>query len=1360
MYAVLAIISVFCVSITSASAATDEEVATLSNIWVGTGTLTPAFNAEVTEYTVDVATSVTTVWMNADTSVVGAQYHAGGAWRSSGSSWSNSLAIGANKIEIIGRSIDQTTTKVYTVTVNRAEPPIVVSPAAGALTAGKIGTPYSLFFTATRGTAPYVYQLSSGALPAGITLSSGGALSGTPTAGGTFSFTLKVSDDQPISVTQNHTLTIAVPTLAFSPVTVPAAIKGEGYSQTITASGGTPGYTFSISAGTLPLGITLNSNGVLEGTASSAGSYTFQVKAVDSSTGSGPFTIYRYYTLAVNDALPIANAVSAAVDANSSNNDITLDITGGTASSVLVSQTPSHGTTSVSGGAISYTPTPGYSGADSFTYSAKNASGTSSPAVVSIDVKAPTLALSPATGDLPEAIAGESYSGVAIFAANGTAPYEYKLTAGILPDGLSLDTLTGTISGKAIATGKESFTITATDTYGATGLGKYTIVVGEAVPVANVVSATVYANSAKNNIALDISGGAAESVDVTVGPKNGSASVSGTLITYTPNPGFSGLDSFTYTATNTSGTSAGAVVSITVGAPVFAFTPPAGMLAEGVVGSSYSGVTVSAEGGAAPYQYAVTAGVLPSGISLDPVTGKISGTPSAKTKESFTITATDANGAKGVAKYTIVVADAVPVAKAVSASVEANSTNTKIALDLGGGLAESVSVSVEPQHGITTVSGTTISYTPNAGYSGSDSFSYTASNASGTSAAAIVSITVTAPSFNFSPAAGNLPEGLAGTVYEGATINASGGAEPYIYSVTAGSLPDGLTLDASSGKIAGTPTKKASETFTISAKDANGASGSTNYRIVVSAAAEFVFSPASGALSDAMAGEKYTRQISANGGAGSLAYATSSGTLPKGLALAKSGELSGTPAEGSEGAYKFAVQVSDSTGATGEVSYSLTVREREVAVTDKVINVEAGSSPNNVNLAAGATGGPFTAAELTFVEPSNAGTATIVNGEFAQASTITATGWYLKFIPNRAFSGKARVGFKLTSALGASNTGTVTYNLGYSAADVASDIDNLVHGFVEARQNMISSNLKVPGLMERRQMASSTESVTTNVSPSAQGLTLGFSTSLAQIESARDNADGIAAGEMPLFNIWVDGVFLAHNRNDNGNKWGNFGMINAGVDYLVHDKALIGLSIHYDRMTDPTDEDAELTGNGWLVGPYASFEIGKGVFWDTSLLYGGSSNEINTPFWDGDFDTSRWLLDTAIKGQWAINEDTVFTPKIRAVYFSEEVDDYAVLNSSGDSIELNGFTEEQLRVSIGGEISKQIKLGNDLTLNPKLGLTAGVSGLDGSGAFGSASIGASLQTADSWSIDASFLFGLEGDGQKSVGGKIGISSRF
>ena len=95
--------------------------------------------------------------------------------------------------------------------------------------------------------------------------------------------------------------------------------------------------------------------------------------------------------------------------------------------------------------------------------------------------------------------------------------------------------------------------VTATDAHGATGSASYTLNVSAASPVASDSVATVAANTSSNPVALSLSGGAATSVSIVDMPAHGSAVVSGTVVSYTPVPGYSGSDSFTYTATNGSG---------------------------------------------------------------------------------------------------------------------------------------------------------------------------------------------------------------------------------------------------------------------------------------------------------------------------------------------------------------------------------------------------------------------------------------------------------------------------------------------------------------------------------------------------------------------------------------------------------------------------------------------------------------------------------------------------------------------------------------------------------------------------------------------------------------------------------------
>ncbi|MGN7774395.1 putative Ig domain-containing protein, partial [Phyllobacterium sp. 22552] len=153
-------------------------------------------------------------------------------------------------------------------------------------------------------------------------------------------------------------------------------------------------------------------------------------------------------------------------------------------------------------------------------------------------------------------------------------------------------------------------------------------------------------NSNANPITLNITGGAPASVAVATQAANGTATASGTSITYTPTPGYAGPDSFTYTATNASGTSAPATVSITVSPTTLALAPAAGALPGATAGTAYS-QAFTASGGTSPYSYAVTAGALPAGITLNGGTGALSGTPTAAGTFNFAITATDSSTGSG-----------------------------------------------------------------------------------------------------------------------------------------------------------------------------------------------------------------------------------------------------------------------------------------------------------------------------------------------------------------------------------------------------------------------------------------------------------------------------------------------------------------------------------------------------------------------------------------------------------------------------------------------------------------------------------------------------------------------------------------
>ncbi|HJW03587.1 MAG TPA: putative Ig domain-containing protein, partial [Azospira sp.] len=449
-------------------------------------------------------------------------------------------------------------------------PNITLSPVGVTLPAATVGTAYSQSFTASAGTAPYSYGISAGALPAGLSLSSTGLLSGIPSAGGTFNFTVTATDASSATGSKAYSLTVGAPSIVFSPSTLTAGSVGVAYSQTVSASGGTAPYgSFALQSGALPAGLSLNSSGTISGTPTAAGTFTFTVRATDSSTGNGPYTgtsstislTIGAPSLAFSPSTLTAATVGAAYSQ-------TISVTGGTApygNFSLASGSLPLGLSLNSSGTVSGTPTQG--GTFTFTVQATDSStGTGAPfsgtsTTLSLTVAPPTISMVPAS--LPAVGYGTAYSQT-ISASGGTAPYTFSISGGTLPTGLSLSS-GGVLSGSTTQSGSYPITVTATDS-SATPYSKntaYTLTVNPQMPVAGNVSATVVYNTA-TPITLNLSGGTATSVAVATGASNGTATASGTSITYTPTTGYSGSDSFTYTATNASGTSAPATVTITV----------------------------------------------------------------------------------------------------------------------------------------------------------------------------------------------------------------------------------------------------------------------------------------------------------------------------------------------------------------------------------------------------------------------------------------------------------------------------------------------------------------------------------------------------------------------------------------------------------------------------------------------------------------------------------------------------------------------------------------------------------------------------------------------------------------------------
>ena len=530
-------------------------------------------------------------------------------------------AVGAVTVQVV--TLGETATGSYTYNAG----PVL---AFAAPPSGEVGAAYSDQLTETGGSGPFVWAVSSGLLPAGVSLGAAtGLLSGTPTAAGTSSFTVRVTDASSLSATQSTSISVvAGPALTF-----PAPPNGEintAYSAPSSATGGTSPYTWSTTS-TLPTGITLNtSTGLLSGTPTSTGNYSIALVVTDarSQTDTKTRTVTVIAGPAVTSGAPASAVVGTAYTTTFVASGGTIPYTWSSTGTLPVGLTLDPAT-----GILSGTPTS--VGTSAFTVTATDANGQPASANVSLTVASVlTLTLpTPVSGEVGVAYA-ETFT-----AAQGTGPYTYAVSSGsTLPGGLSLGTSTGVLSGTPTTAGTPGFSITATDAAGQT--------------------ATL-----------------ATSVAIVAAP----------TLTFT--------------------------------------TMPAGQLR-----TAYSDA-LTESGGTPPYTWSVSVGSLPAGLTLDPSTGVVSGTPTALGSTSFTIRLVDTNGRSATQPVTLVVGSA-------SATVGLSSSAASVTF----GTTVTLTASLTPTSATGTVSFTEI---PSSGsHTGT-----TVALGTGTISAGVATLSVALPAF-------------------------------------------------------------------------------------------------------------------------------------------------------------------------------------------------------------------------------------------------------------------------------------------------------------------------------------------------------------------------------------------------------------------------------------------------------------------------------------------------------------------------------------------------------------------------------------------------------------------------------------
>ena len=774
---------------------------------------------------------------------------------------------------------------VVSITVN-PDPVITGTPPPGV-----VGVAYSTTLTASGGTPSLKWSLASGSLPPGLTFDpSTGIISGTPTADGTSMFTVQVVDssDIPFTVTAVETIVITSASgtnqlsLTGNP---PSGIVGAAYSTSLQATGGTSPYTFSVYSGSLPSGLALSpTSGIISGTPTTSGASTFTAEVQDAS-GLKATASFNITITAATGALTLTNSMlpNGTVGVPYS---ATISVAGGTApySCVFTAGTLPAGL-SLSGCVVSGTPT--VAGTANLTVKATDSSNpaatVSGPESITI-VPAPALTIT----SPPDGTVGVPYTG-SIGVAGGTAPYNCVITAGTLPSGLSLSSGCK-ITGTPTNAGTSALTIKANDASNPAIVtsGPITITITPAplaITTGTLPNGTV---GVAYTATIGVSGGTpAYSCTITAGVLPAGLSlgpnclVSGTPTTAeTANLTVKAVDS-----SNPSLSTSGPVSITIVPAPALVISSPP----PGVVGIPYTG-PIGVGGGKGPYTCQLTAGTLPSGLSISNCT--ITGTPGIAGSTTVTIKATDSSTPTTTTSGPVTITiNSAPLSIATGQLPNGTvGTPYNATIGVSGGKAPytcAITSGTLPS-GLSLGANCLVSGTPTIAETVNLTVKATDSSSPVEMASGPVSLTI-----NPAPPVlkiGNPPSGTVNVPYTG-TIPVTGGTGPYTCTLTSGTLPTGLSL--SDCMLTGTPTSPGSTTITVSVGDSSSPPASGTGPVVIT-----IGNPLAtltlGNPPTATVGMPYTGSIGVSGGTAPYSCALISGTVPAGLTL-NNCTLSGTP---------------------------------------------------------------------------------------------------------------------------------------------------------------------------------------------------------------------------------------------------------------------------------------------------------------------------------------------------------------------------------------------------------------------------------------------------------------------------------
>lgn len=811
--------------------------------------------------------------------------------------------------------------------------------------------------------ASYIWSVVSGTKPPGVSLSSSGMLTGTFTTEGTYTFLLEAADGASVAAPGFEQVTVVVTPITITTNSLPNGNVGTAYSQTLAASGNTGTLTWLVAPGNyVPPGLTLQTNGTLNGTPTATGQYYFQVSVTDQNSNQA-FNSYSINIYGKSQTSPLSVANGPNLGTWTTGTDwIGLGVNGGngTYSYSLVSgklppglflskQVPNFFAPNQQAGLIGVATTPG-----TYNFSLKITSGGQPYGGASITVP---YQVTISSLNLQDATPQDGFVGVgynyAFTPIQNAGPVTFTVncspTGCAPPPGLNLSS-SGVLSGTPTTPGSYQLAMHLSD-----GVNNQNV----------QYNLTIYAVQITTPALLPINGTQGDSYSATLTASGGSGTgysfsiVSGGLpnglslasngaISGTINSG-SGLYGFAVQVKDSENNTGNLRMSLDVvgGPSMFINTT---WLNDPILGDHYGAVVSLCCGGTAPFTW--TASNLPPGLAYEPNSNsftnypsnpgglQIYGIPEQTGTYDATFTVTDAN----LVTTSVIIPMHVSILDVAigntgngynlpNGTLEAAYSPT--AFVVLGGTGTGYKVTQTPNGNFPDglkLSGVTLSGTPleNGEFFEELAFADSAGNTLSRGEGIFINDVSGANIFLngdgfFGYDLGSTPGGLAYSTQFFECCEAG-----TVFSVATGSkLPPGLTL-SSTGLLSGTPPIPKTATtysFLIRASRTSGSPffGQKTFTLTVTPITITTTSLPSGT-----AGTAYSATLEATGGKGTLTWSqpfNQGSLLPPGLTLNANGTITGTPATTplASGSYFVIVQVNDSSKNTAIRGYGINI---------------------------------------------------------------------------------------------------------------------------------------------------------------------------------------------------------------------------------------------------------------------------------------------------------------------------------------------------------------------------------------------------------------------------------------------------